>query len=128
MSSRSSSELSHEPSTNNERRGRLDSSASSHRIDTSSPDSGAHVTFATPDNSASRPARLDTSYAVIKRLQDALQEAAKRGTTQITLDQEFVQAIVMTVEQRRDENVQMKGKLDHIKVSRSHICRARIDG
>jgi Rho-type GTPase-activating protein 1/2 len=128
MSSRSSSELSHGPSANSERRGCLDSSASSHRIDTSSPDSGAHVTFATPDNSASRSAKLDPSYAVVKRLQDALQEAAKRGTTQITLDQEFVQAIVMTVEQRRDENVQMKGKLDHIKVRGSHICRARIDG
>ena len=120
MSSRSSSELSHGPLANSERRGRLDSSASSRQIDTSSPDSGAHVTFATPDNSASRSAKLDPSYAVIKRLQDALQEAAKRGTTQITLDQEFVQAIAMTVEQRRDENAQMKGRLDHIKVRGTH--------
>jgi hypothetical protein len=63
-----------------------------------------------------RSAKLEPSHAVIKRLQDALQDSARRGTTQITLDQEFVQAIIMMVEQRRDENAQMKGKLDHIKV------------
>ncbi|KAH9994024.1 Rho GTPase activation protein [Russula vinacea] len=51
----------------------------------------------------------------MKRLQDALQDTARRGMTQITLDQEFVQAVVMMIEQRRDENVKMKGKLDHIK-------------
>jgi hypothetical protein len=35
--------------------------------------------------------------------------------TQITLDQEFVQTVVMMVEQRRDENG-MKGRLEHTKV------------
>ena len=53
----------------------------------------------------------------MKRLQDALQDTARRGTTQITLDQEFVQAVVMTIEQRRDESTKMKSKLDHIRVS-----------
>jgi hypothetical protein len=52
----------------------------------------------------------------MKRLQDALQDTARRGMTQITLDQEFVQAVVMMIEQRRDENTKMKSRLDHIKV------------
>jgi hypothetical protein len=36
--------------------------------------------------------------------------------TQITLDQEFVQAVIMTIEQRRDESTKMKSKLDHVRV------------
>jgi Rho-type GTPase-activating protein 1/2 len=63
-----------------------------------------------------RLAKVDQAAAVMKRLQDALQDTARRGMTQITLDQEFVQAVVMMVEQRRDENTKMKSKLDHIKV------------
>jgi Rho-type GTPase-activating protein 1/2 len=116
LSSRSSSELSHGPPVSGERRVHLDSNASYYQINASSPEPGAHITVTTPESSASRSAKLDPSHAVVKRLQDALQEAARRGTTQITLDQEFVQAIAMTVEQRRDENAQMKGNLDHIKV------------
>jgi hypothetical protein len=69
-----------------------------------------------PESVAGRPAKLDQAAAVMKRLQDALQDTARRGTTQITLDQEFVQAVVMMIEQRRDENAKMKSKLDHIKV------------
>lgn len=70
----------------------------------------------TPVSAAGRSAKLDQTAAVMKRLQDALQDTARRGITQITLDQEFVQAVVMTIEQRRDENAKMKGKIDHIKV------------
>ncbi|KAI0256026.1 hypothetical protein BJV78DRAFT_433609 [Lactifluus subvellereus] len=113
-SSRSSSELSHGAPTSDGRRVRLDSN-SSHQIGAGSPEPGAHITVTAPDLSVPRSAKLDPSHAVIKRLQDALQDSGRRGTTQITLDQEFVQAIVMMVEQRRDENVQMKGKLNHIK-------------
>jgi hypothetical protein len=40
--------------------------------------------------------------------------------TQIALDQEFVQTVVMMVEQRRDENA-MRGRLDHNKV-RTFVC------
>jgi hypothetical protein len=52
----------------------------------------------------------------MKRLQDALHDTARRGITQITLDQEFVQAVVMMIEQRRDESAKMKSKLDSINV------------
>lgn len=72
-------------------------------------------TATTSESATDRPAKLDQAAAVMKRLKDALQDTARRGMTQITLDQEFVQAMVMMIEQRRDENAKMKSKLDHIK-------------
>ena len=97
------------------KRARLDSAVSRH-AGADAPNHGAHITITAPDSSVLRSAKPDPSFTVTKRLRDALQDAARRSTTQIMLDQEFVQAIIMTIEQRRDENAQMKGKLDHIKV------------
>jgi hypothetical protein len=111
-SSRSSSERSHDRAASEAgQHGHLESNVFAHHTD------------------ATRPGKLDPSYAVAKRLQDALQDAARRGTTQIALDQEFVQAVVMMIEQRRDENAKMKGRLDHIKVRTrvSDFCRSFID-
>jgi hypothetical protein len=104
---------------------RLDSTASRH-TDANELKHGAHITITAPDPSVSRSAKPDTSYTVTRRLRDALQEAARHTTTQIMLDQELVQVIIMTIEQRRDENAQMKGKMDHIKVRR-YLCN-RING
>jgi hypothetical protein len=102
-SSRSSSERSHDPPASDDH------------------ERSPHFTVTTPESVAvARPAKLDHSAAVMKRLQDALQDTARRGMTQITLDQEFVQAVVMMIEQRRDENVKMKSKLDHIKRASQH--------
>ncbi|KAI0266711.1 hypothetical protein BC834DRAFT_842865 [Gloeopeniophorella convolvens] len=75
----------------------------------------AQIMVTAPEASGARPARLDPPYPIAKRLQEALHEAARRGTTQVVLDQEFVHAVLMTIEQRRDEHAQMKGRLDHIK-------------
>ncbi len=110
-----SSDISPEQLASGDRRMRLDSTASRH-TDANGLKHGAHITITAPDSSVLRSAKSDPSYTVTKRLRDALQEAARHSTTQIILDQEFVQAIIMTIEQRRDENAQMKGKLDHIKV------------
>ncbi|KAH9998485.1 hypothetical protein BJV74DRAFT_883173 [Russula compacta] len=96
------------------RRG-LDPKASAHHTDASLSELGSHFTVTAPDSSVAPPANLDSSYSVTKRLQDALQDAARRGTPQITFDQEFVQDVVMIVEQRRDENAKMKRRLDQIK-------------
>ncbi|KAI0305649.1 Rho GTPase activation protein [Multifurca ochricompacta] len=113
-SSRSSSELSHERLAS-DARAQLDSSAFSHHTDARVSEHGAYITVTAPDGPGAPSAKLDLSYTVTKRLQDALEEGARRGTTQIALDQEFVQAIIMTIEQRSDENARMKGRLDHIK-------------
>jgi hypothetical protein len=115
-SSRSSLERSYESLASDHRHAPLGSDSSVHRADVSPLEPSAHFTVTTSDSSLARSLKVDPSYAVNKRLRDALQDAARRGTTQITLDQEFVQAVVMMIEQRGDDNVRMKGRLDDIKV------------
>lgn len=110
-----SSDLSSELLVSGDQRMRLDSIVS-HHPDADGLKNGAHITITAPESSVLRSAKPDPSFTVTKRLRDALQEAARRSTTHIMLDQEFVQTIIMMIEQRRDENAQMKGKLDHIKV------------
>ena len=115
-SSRSSSERSRESPTNDYQHARLDSNAAAYHIDASSSEPSPYFTVTAPDSSVARPAKLDPSYGVAKRLQDALQDAVRRGLAHVSFDQEFVQTVVMMVEQRRDENAVMKGRPDHIKV------------
>ncbi|KAI9458541.1 RhoGAP-domain-containing protein [Russula earlei] len=114
-SSRSSSSRSNDPPARDDQYARLDANSFSYHTDANLSGTKMQSTAPTPDSSIPRMAKLDSSLAIIRRLQDALQDAARRGTTQITLDQEFVQAVVMMIEQRRDENAKTKGKLDHIK-------------
>ena len=108
--------LSHDSPVNGYQRARLDSNATIYHTDASLTEPSPHFTVTAPDASVARSARLDPSYAVTKRLQDALQDAMRRGVTQIALDQEFVQTVAMMIEQRRDEHTVMRGKLDHSKV------------
>ena len=110
------SALSHDSPVNGYQRSRLDSNATVYHADASLTEPSPHFTVTAPDSSVARSARLDPSYAVTKRLQDALQDAMRRGVTQIALDQEFVQTVAMMIEQRRDEHTMMRGKLDHNKV------------
>jgi len=114
-SSRSSSERSRDSPANDYQHARSDSNTAAYHTDASSSEPSPYFTVTAPDSSVARPAKLDLSYGVAKRLQDALQDAVRRGLTHVTLDQEFVQTVVMMVEQRRDENAVMKGRPDHIK-------------
>ncbi|KAI0044212.1 RhoGAP-domain-containing protein [Auriscalpium vulgare] len=77
--------------------------------------SAARITVTAPGSSVARPHKFDKSDLIIRRLQEALQEASGRGSMHVNLDSEFVQAILMVVEQRKVENAEMKGKLDTIK-------------
>jgi Rho-type GTPase-activating protein 1/2 len=115
-SSRSSLEKPRDPPASDDQRTRLDPNAIICYTDVGLSEPSPQFTVTTPESATGRPAKLDQAAAVMKRLQDALQDTARRGMTQITLDQEFVQAVVMTIEQRRDENAKVKSKLDHIKV------------
>ena len=115
-SSRSSSDHPRAPATDDQRT-RLVPNAIIYDTHVGLSEPSPQFAVTTPVSAAGRSAKLDQAAAVMKRLQDALQDTARRGMTQITLDQEFVQAVVMTIEQRRDENAKMKGKLDHIRVS-----------
>jgi hypothetical protein len=121
------SALSHDLPVNGYQRARLDSNATVYHADASLTEPSPHFTVTAPDSSVARSARLDPSYAVTKRLQDALQDAMRRGVTQIALDQEFVQTVAMMVEQRRDEHTVMRGKLDHNKVRTLSLTYLNID-
>ena len=76
----------------------------------------ARITVTAPGSTVARPLKHDASDLVTRRLQEALHEASKRGAMHVNLDKEFVQAILMVVEQRKVENAEMKGKLDGMKV------------
>jgi Rho-type GTPase-activating protein 1/2 len=115
-SSRSSSDRSRNSSAKDYQRTSVDSNAAVYHSSASLLEPSPNLTITAPDASVTRLAKLDPSYAVTKRLQDALQDAVRRGMTQVTLDQEFLQTVTMMIDQRRDENSVMKGRLDHTKV------------
>lgn len=61
--------------------------------------------------------RPDPAALVKHRLQEAMSDAASRGSEHIKLNMEFVSAIMMVVDQRSQEFHEMKRKLDGMKVS-----------
>jgi len=84
-------------------------------------DSSVSVRFAQPTSEtqkldAARKLRVDTSDLVAKRLQEALENAADRGAPHMKFDKEFVEAIATMVEQRKEEYLDIKKKLDGLKV------------
>ncbi|GJE94429.1 RhoGAP-domain-containing protein [Phanerochaete sordida] len=91
------------------KRERLDSNASL------PPNARAHITLTTPENTTSSIARPDTSDLVRRRLQEALNESIERGAAYVKLDPEFIGAIIMLLNQRQEEFVDMKRKLDGMK-------------
>jgi len=89
-------------------------------------DSTVSVRFAQPTSEAqkldaARKLRTDTSDLVGRRLQEALENAADRGAPHMKFDREFVEAIATMVEQRKEEYLDMKKKLDGLKVSRRMV-------
>jgi len=108
VSDRVSSDSDQKPVEKPGSRGRLDSTVS--------------VRFAQPTPEAqkldaARKLRTDTSDLVGRRLQEALENAADRGAPHMKFDREFVEAIATMVEQRKEEYLDMKKKLDGLKVS-----------
>lgn len=84
-------------------------------------DSSVSVRFAqsateTQKLDSARKLRMDTSDLVARRLQEALENAADRGAPHMKFDREFVEAIATMVEQRKEEYLDMKKKLDGLKV------------
>ena len=107
VSERTSSDSEQRPVEKSGSRERLDSTVSVRFAQSASE---AHK----PD--AARKLRTDTSELVAKRLQEALENAAGRGAPHMKFDREFVEAIATMVEQRKEEYVDMKKKLDGLKV------------
>lgn len=106
-SERTSSDSDQKPLEKPELRERLDSSVSVRF---------AQTTTETQKVDAARKLRTDTSDLVAKRLQEALENAADRGAPHMKFDREFVEAIATMVGQRKEEYLDMKKKLDGLKV------------
>lgn len=81
------------------------------------PNGRTHITLTTPENTTSSIARPDTSDLVRRRLQEALSESVERRAGYVKLDPEFTGAIIMLLNQRQEEFLDMKRKLDGMKVS-----------
>ena len=84
-------------------------------------DSSVSVRFAqsaleAQEQDTARKLRTDTSDLVARRLQEALENAADRGAPHMKFDREFVEAIAAMVGQRKEEYLDMKKKLDGLKV------------
>jgi Rho-type GTPase-activating protein 1/2 len=103
------------------RRNRVDSAASL------PPNGRAHITVTSPDNTTSSISRPDTSDLVRRRLQEAVADSSERGAPYVKLDPEFIGAIVMLLDQRKEEFLDMKRKLDGMKVRRC-ILRECVGG
>lgn len=77
---------------------------------------------------AARKLRTDTSDLVARRLHEALENAADRGAPHMKFDREFVEAIATMVEQRKEEYLDIKKKLDGLKVcGRTIDCLSSVD-
>ncbi|EKM54604.1 uncharacterized protein PHACADRAFT_258574 [Phanerochaete carnosa HHB-10118-sp] len=79
------------------------------------PNGKAIITLTTPENTTSSIGRPDTADLVRRRLQEALNETTERGAAYVKLDPEFIGAIVMLLNQRQEEFVDMKRRLDGMK-------------
>ena len=76
---------------------------------------------------AARKLRTDTSDLVARRLQEALENAADRGAPHMKFDREFVEAIATMVGQRKEEYLDMKKKLDGLKVRGQMVHIVSVD-
>lgn len=100
------------------RRERVDSNASLAPNGSSERLPRTHITITPPENPPLSISRPDTSDLVRRRLQEALQESTDRGAPYVKLDAEFIGAIIMLLDQRKEEFLDMKRKLDGMKVRR----------
>lgn len=93
------------PSNSLRRRQRFDSNSASPRA---------------ASNAAESQTRSDTSNLAIRRLQEALADAADRGAQQLKFDKGFVEVILQVLELRQNEHLQLKSQLDNFRVRPFH--------
>ncbi|KII92259.1 hypothetical protein PLICRDRAFT_37049 [Plicaturopsis crispa FD-325 SS-3] len=75
----------------------------------------AGASLAVPDSLAMRPVSQDKSEQVVRRLQEVLSDASDRGAQQLKLEKSFLEVILSVMEQRQEENVDLRSKLDGVK-------------
>lgn len=110
---RAASESQAPPSSGTPKRERLDSNASLNITP-----STARITVTSPTgNSVESPGTNDPHELVVLRLQEALSDASARGSQQLRFEKVFVEAILISLEQRRKEHAELKDKFDKTKVT-----------
>lgn len=77
------------------------------------------ITVTSPDNMTTSFVRSDTSELIRRRLQEALKDCQERGANYVKIDTEFLGAIMMLVDQQREDFQDIKRKLDGMKVCRT---------
>ncbi|KAF9051044.1 RhoGAP-domain-containing protein [Hymenopellis radicata] len=76
---------------------------------------GGRITLTEPDSGIPSTIRPDNPDFVLLRLQEALTDARDRGAQQLKLDRGFVEAIVKSMNTRKGDLLELKGKFDGIK-------------
>ncbi|KIP11643.1 hypothetical protein PHLGIDRAFT_63457 [Phlebiopsis gigantea 11061_1 CR5-6] len=74
-----------------------------------------HITITAPENGNAGVSRPDTSDLARRRLHEALSESTDRGAPYVKLDAEFIGAIILLLDQRKEEFLDLKRKLDGMK-------------
>ncbi|KAH7888929.1 RhoGAP-domain-containing protein [Phlebopus sp. FC_14] len=92
------------------KRERLDSNASLNIIP-----STTRITVTSSNPTPPPPVSIDSYDLVIRRLQESLADANERGAQQMRFDKGLVEAILMAMEQRRIEYIDLKAKYDGTK-------------
>lgn len=115
---RAASESQAPPSQGTPKRERLDSNASLNIVPSTSQPSPTRITVTSPtDNSVPLPVTHETHDLVVLRLQEALSDANARGSQQLRFEKVFVETILISLEQRHKECVELKDKCDRTKVN-----------
>jgi hypothetical protein len=95
---------------------RLDSNASLNIIPSTSQPSTTLITSPT-GNSVPLPVTNETLDLVIRRIQEALSDANARGSQQLRFEKVFVETILISLEERHSEYVELEDKYDKTKVN-----------
>ncbi|TDL26247.1 RhoGAP-domain-containing protein [Rickenella mellea] len=74
-----------------------------------------------PGGSTPRHGKQDAADLVSKRLKEALANASERGVDYVKLDRGFVDAILMAVDQKKEQVHELSGKLDGLKRTSKQI-------
>ena len=99
------------------KRDRLDSNASLNIVPSTSQLSTTRITVTSPTgNSVPPPFTNETYDLVVRRLQEALSDANARGSQHLRFEKEFVETILISLEQRHKEYLELKDKYDGTKV------------
>lgn len=115
---RAASESQASPSHGTPKRERVDSNASLNITPSTSHHSTTRITVTSPtDGSVPSPVASETHSLVIRRLQEALSDANARGLQQLRFEKLFVEAILISLEQRFREHAELKDKYDRTKVT-----------